>query len=72
LLFHFILNAYWDPLEFELPLTASANPWRRWIDTALEPPNDIAPWCEAPPISGLSYRAGARSVVVLYVPTSKQ
>ena len=72
LLFHFILNAYWDPLEFELPPTAGANPWRRWIDTALEPPNDIAPWREAPPISGLSYRAGARSVVVLYVPTSKQ
>src|SRR5262245_55854207 len=34
--FHFMLNAYWEPLEFELPAEADAgkNPWRRWIDTS--------------------------------------
>jgi isoamylase len=36
LLFHLILNAYWEPLDFELPPAANGNtnPWRRWIDTA--------------------------------------
>src|SRR5262249_40214292 len=29
---YFILNAYWDSLEFELPLICDAGegPWRRW------------------------------------------
>ena len=42
LLFHVILNAYWQPLDFELPRLDSAgeNPWRRWIDTALDSPHD--------------------------------
>ena len=39
LLFHVILNAYWQPLDFELPRLdhAGENPWRRWIDTASTP-----------------------------------
>jgi len=43
LCFHLILNAYWEPLEFELPAETAAgrNPWRRWIDTSLESPEDI-------------------------------
>ena len=44
LLFHLILNAYWEPLDFELPAPATAGPWRRWIDTALDSPHDIVPW----------------------------
>ena len=40
--------------------------WRRWIDTSLEPPQDINPWEAAPPLSGRTYRAAARSVVVLF------
>jgi isoamylase len=69
LLFHLILNAYWEPLDFELPPAANdnTNPWRRWIDTAQETPNDIVPWEEAPAFQGLTYRAEVRSVVVLYV-----
>ena len=68
LLFHLILNAYWEPLDFELPPAANddANPWRGWIDTAQEAPNDIVPWEEAPAFQGTIYRAEARSVVVLY------
>jgi glycogen operon protein len=63
---HVILNAYWEPLEFELPLATSATgPWRRWIDTALESPRDIVEWQAAPPVPGETYSAGARSVVVL-------
>ena len=39
--------------------------WRRWIDTALDPPHDICEWNAEPSVSGTTYRAGARSVVVL-------
>jgi glycogen operon protein len=65
LLFHFILNAYWEPLEFDLPKLEGAT-WRRWIDTALETPDDITPWEESPTVPNGSYRAEARSVVMLY------
>jgi glycogen operon protein len=66
--FHLILNAHWEPLEFELPPLANGdvNPWRRWIDTALETPDDIVPWEKALAFQGLTYRVEARSVVVLY------
>jgi isoamylase len=63
--FHLILNGYWQPLEFELPLEGS-GPWRRWIDTSQPYPHDIIEWREASPIAGTSYRAGPRSVVILY------
>jgi isoamylase len=63
---HLILNAYWEPLDFELPPAGAAgNPWRRWIDTALETPHDIVEWQSAPPVAGESYHAEARSVVAL-------
>jgi glycogen operon protein len=67
-LVHFIFNAYWEPLDFELPPVAGGGPqpWRRWIDTALDSPHDIVPWEEAPPTIGSGYRAEARSVVVLF------
>ena len=66
--FHLILNAYWEPLEFELPSEeqAEGNPWRRWIDTSLDSPQDIVPWQEAIPVSGPTYRAETRSVVILF------
>ncbi len=62
-----ILNAYWEPLEFELPPVGDggAGSWRRWIDTSLASPQDIVPWQTAPSVSGRTYRAGPRSVVVL-------
>jgi glycogen operon protein len=67
LFFHLILNAYWEPLEFELPpeTDAHGNPLRRWIDTSLESPEDIIDWPAAPTISSRTYRAAPRSVVVL-------
>jgi glycogen operon protein len=63
---YLILNAYWEPLNFELPSTGGAGwEWRRWIDTSLDPPNEIVEWGSAPAVPELTYRAGARSVVVL-------
>jgi isoamylase len=68
LLVHLILNAYWEPLDFELPSEdeRKGKLWRRWIDTALDSPRDIVPWQEAVPVSAQTYRAEARSVVVLF------
>jgi glycogen operon protein len=68
LLVHVILNAYWEPLDFELPATGNGDkdPWRRWIDTTLDSPFDIVEWQKAPPIPSRTYRAGPRSVVVLW------
>jgi glycogen operon protein len=67
-LVYIILNAYWEPLDFELPPVGngSADRWRRWIDTALDSPLDIVPWLTAPSISDSTYRAESRSVVVLF------
>jgi isoamylase len=66
LLFHFILNAYWQALEFELPKPEGGRLWRRWIDTALDSPDDIVPWESAPQVKEHTYRAMDRSVVMLY------
>jgi len=65
--FYLIFNAYWEPLEFELPAErhAAGHPWRRWIDTSLESPDDIQDWPAAPVVTGRTYLAGPRSVVVL-------
>ena len=64
LLIYLILNAYWEPLEFELP--AIGGPWCRWIDTTLDSPRDIVPWQDSTPVSASTYAAGPRSVVVLF------
>jgi isoamylase len=68
--YHLILNAFWEALEFELP-DKHGGPWQRWVDTALDPPNDIVPWRTAPAIPGRTYHAGPRSVVVLYSEVSE-
>ena len=64
---HGMINAYWEPLSFELPAvtTGALGPWRRCIDTALTSPDDIQPWSDAPPYTEATYRVEARSLVVL-------
>ena len=65
-LVHIIMNAYWEALDFELPiLSGGTENWRRWIDTALDPPREICEWNEEEPVVGTTYRAAARSVIVL-------
>jgi glycogen operon protein len=68
LLVHLILNAYWQPLDFELPRSAGDGrvEWRRWIDTGRDSPGDIVPWRDAPAVASTSYHCEARSVAVLY------
>jgi isoamylase len=73
LAFFLILNAYWEPLDFELPLNpAGMQNWHRWIDTSLDSPNDIVDWPEAAEIQDRLYRTASRAVVVLFSGYSAQ
>jgi glycogen operon protein len=64
---HLIANAYWEPLDFELPqIGRSGISWRRWIDTALDSPHDILPWEKVASVPGYAYRAEPHSVVMLF------
>ena len=60
---HAMLNAYWEPLTFELP--PADTRWRRWVDTSLTQPEDIYTWERAPVLSQSRYTVGPRSVVFL-------
>jgi isoamylase len=68
LLLHAIFNAYWEAVDFELPAgpVGTQRPWRRWIDTSLDSPQDIVDWKSSPAIAGSAYTAGPRSTVVLF------
>jgi glycogen operon protein len=68
LLVYFIFNAYWEPLEFELPSVRNCDVrlWHRWIDTYLDSPQDIVDWQKALAVRASTYRVGPRSVVVLW------
>jgi len=65
IVFHFIVNSYWEPLTFELPPRREGSHWRRWVDTSLESPNDVTEWNHAPLHRDHVYQAGPWSVVVL-------
>jgi isoamylase len=66
-LLHIIVNAYWAPLEFELPpLTEAYEPWRRCIDTFLAPPHDVCPLEGGPIVPATTYQVQPRSLVVLF------
>jgi glycogen operon protein len=65
---HLIMNAYWEPLDFELPTPEGNQTWRRWIDTSLDSPNDITAWQDASTFTEGRYRVSRRSVVVLWAP----
>jgi glycogen operon protein len=64
--YYAIFNAYHQPLDFELPPPGPGrSAWRRWIDTALESPEDILDLAEAPEVQAHAYRVAAHSVAVL-------
>jgi isoamylase len=66
-LLHGMLNAYWEPLTFEVPpvLADRQQRWRRSIDTALDSADDICPWETAPVVTQATYVVQPRSVVLL-------
>jgi isoamylase len=65
-LVHVMMNAYWEPLEFEIPpLNGEKAGWRRCIDTAMQSPEDIAEWRSAPRHAGRSCLVQPRSLVLL-------
>jgi isoamylase len=61
---HWIFNSWRDPLDFELP--KECGQWNRWIDTSLEPPEDIVTWEDVRAVLSPSYLAAPHSVVVLF------
>ena len=66
-LFHVMLNAYWEALEFALP-PRPADPafgWRRLIDTYREPPEDFWQPLRAPLVEDSRYVVGSRTVLLL-------
>ncbi len=67
-LLHAIANAYWEPLEFELPPLDKGSYWRRWVDTSLAPPDDISEFSKAPAVKDKTYHVESRSVAVLFTP----
>jgi isoamylase len=71
-LLYLILNAYWEPLEFELPPVNKDRSWKRWIDTTFDSPDDIVEWHSAPTVESPAYSAGPRSVVALFAPLGDQ
>jgi len=71
--FHYIINAYWEPLTFTLPspLSLPGGSWHRWIDTSLPSPQDIVPWEKLPVYPDERYATLPRSLVVLVAKKSR-
>jgi glycogen operon protein len=67
LMFHLMINTFWEELKFEVPpITGSSDTgWVRWIDTALESPDDICTWDEAITVRETLWPVQPRSIVVL-------
>ncbi len=62
---HVMLNAYWQPLEFELPPLATNENWYQIVDTSKPSPNDIFNSQGAIAVSGDKYQLMDRSAVIL-------
>jgi len=62
------INAYWNPLEFQLPpVSASSDDgWLRLVDTSLPSPEDIVDEAAGVPVHGPRYIVNPRSVVMLH------
>ena len=62
------INAYWQPLAFELPAVKGGADvaWLRLIDTSLPSPDDISEAGEGSVVVGASYLVNPRSIVMLH------
>jgi isoamylase len=71
--FHFLLNAYREMLEFELPTAPRGSTgWLRIVDTSLASPQDFCVRAEATVIDASSYLVQPHSVVVLVAEIRKK
>lgn len=61
------INAYWEPLKFEIPIPPCGLPWHILVDTSRVSPDDIIPETAVPKrrLDANQYRVAARSVLVL-------
>ncbi|MEL6332750.1 MAG: glycogen debranching protein GlgX [Cyanobacteria bacterium J06626_26] len=64
-LLHIMLNAFHNPLTFELPPLPAGQHWRRIVDTALAAPEDFCPVEAAPKIDSNIYQVEPRASVIL-------
>jgi glycogen operon protein len=63
---HLMINAYWEPLDFEVPPRETASEaWRVRVDTYADPPHDVYESAEAPIVEGATFRVQPRSIVML-------
>jgi glycogen operon protein len=60
---HVMMNMYWEPLTFDVPIVAHRQ-WRKVIDTSAPGPLDIVDLATAP-FPGDTCRVDARTIVVL-------
>ncbi len=60
------MNAYWEPLTFQIPASPSGRPWRRVVDTSLASPEDAVGLDEGPVVPVMKpYTLQARSMIIL-------
>lgn len=62
---HTLINAYWEPLTFDLPPLSATMGWHRIIDTALDFPADISRLPHSPWHRDRQYLVQPHSCVVL-------
>ena len=61
-----MVNAYWEALDFEIPVLGDDHePWRRCLDTFLASPDDACPWEDAAAVGSPTYLVQPRSLVLL-------
>jgi glycogen operon protein len=62
---YIMMNAYWEPLTFDLPKPAAEHAWYRVVDTSLVDGKDYAGPGKTPRMNGPRYRLKERSIAVM-------
>jgi glycogen operon protein len=67
--YYLVMNAYWEPLQFELPPVPEGTAgWLRVLDTYSAPPLDCCQPADAPLVEGTACPVQPRSVMLLVAP----
>jgi len=64
---YIMMNAYWEPLTFELPKPDAEHAWHRVVDTSLADGKDYAGPGKTSRINGPRYRLKERSIAVMVI-----